>query len=100
LALLVMVLEHLREAPDLNSGGLLESLRGSPHQALVEEILLSPILLNPELWAGEFEGALRQVLRGNQRHYFGRLVGTEPARPGDIGAETRARLRRGPPTEK
>ncbi|MSR13983.1 MAG: DNA primase [Gammaproteobacteria bacterium] len=100
LALLVTILEHLRESPDLSSGALLETLRDSPHHELVEHILLPQILLAPELWVDEFKGALQQVLRANQRNYYTRSLGAQTTRPGEIGAAARTRLQRGPLGDK
>ncbi|MGH8596319.1 MAG: DNA primase, partial [Gammaproteobacteria bacterium] len=91
LALLITALEEARGQAEQTSGRLLETLRDTPHFGLVEEILASPILLAPELWAEEFIGARRQIRRTGQRDYFVRTLGPAPARPGDIESATRAR---------
>ncbi len=94
LALLVDLLEFLREHPATTSGALLEHYRDTPQMPLVDEILAPPVVLAAELWGAEFSGALQQILKHAQRHWRTRLLENSPTAPGELTAPTRAKLQR------
>ena len=93
LALLIDLLEFLREHPAITSGALVERFRDTPQMPLIDEILAPPVLAS-ELWAAEFTGALQQILKHAQRNYFSRLIENSTTTPGDLGEQTRAKLQR------
>ncbi len=93
LALLIDLLEFLREHPATTSGALVERFRDTPQMPLIDEMLAPPVLAS-ELWAAEFTGALQQILKHAQRNYFSRLIENSATTPGDLGEQTRAKLQR------
>ncbi len=93
LALLIDLLEFLREHPTITSGALVERFRDTPQMPLIDEILAPPVLAS-ELWAAEFTGALQQILKHAHRNYFSRLIENSATTPGDLGEQTRAKLQR------
>jgi hypothetical protein len=66
-ALLVGLLERLEADPDISTGALVESLRGTPQGELLEQILALPLLLDESHWAAEFTGAIEQMLKRSLR---------------------------------
>ena len=93
LALLIDLLEFLREHPATTSGALVERFRDTPQMPLIDEILAPPVLAS-ELWAAEFTGALQQILKHAHRNYFSRLIENSATTPSDLGEQTRAKLQR------
>ncbi|MBI2802489.1 MAG: DNA primase [Gammaproteobacteria bacterium] len=100
LALLITLLEQLRETPTLTTGALLEGLRGMPQQTIAEEILGQKVVLGPEHWAEEFKGSLAQIMHHARRNFFGKLLDGATPNPRDLGPAARARLQQRPPPDK
>lgn len=100
LALLITLLEQLRETPTLTTGVLIEGLRDTPHQAIADEILGQTVVLSADHWATEFRGSLDQIMVLARKNYFGRLIENATPNPRDLGPEARARLQQRPPERK
>ncbi len=94
MALLIKLLELLREAPGLSSGALIERLRDTAEAVRLEAMLAGPALLPEELWETEFRGVMEQAWRQAERRYYGRILGVEPVKPDELAPAKKERLQR------
>ncbi len=94
-ALLIHLLETLRQDSLMTSGALVERYRDTPYMELMDEVLAQRLVLPPELWESEFTGTLQQIRKDTQRSRFQRAIGAESG-PGNLSEDVRRRLQRKP----